>query len=91
VLKATALFVQSKIEQNIRHHLQHIDKDDPIAILVKLNDICAGINPGIVRQTMTKLNQQRIGSTESATSCIARMHILFDDAFALEVELEETE
>jgi hypothetical protein len=91
VLKATALFIQSNIEQNMCHHLQQIDKDDPIAILVKLNDICAGINPGIIRQTMTKLNQQRIGSTESATLFIAWMHILFDDAFALKVELEETE
>jgi hypothetical protein len=45
----------------MHHHLQCIDEDDPIAILVKLNDICAGVNPGIIRHTMTKLNQQRIG------------------------------
>jgi hypothetical protein len=89
VLKATALFIQSKVDQNMRHHLHHIDKDDTIAILVKLNDVCAGVKPGIVRHTMAKLSQQRIGSNETATSFIARMCILFDDAFALDVEIQE--
>ena len=90
-LRAASLFIQSKLSHKITIPLESCDMNDPIAILLRLEDYCSGTNPAMQRQIVSKLHSQKINTGETGSSFIARMHFVFDEAYSYNIDVTERE
>jgi hypothetical protein len=90
-LQATALFITAKLSPKMVVVVKSIDLNDPISLLVRLDDYCLDMTPALKRQLMFQIQNQKIKSNESASMFLTRMQNYFDEAYSHHIVFSERE
>ena len=90
-LRATALFIVSKLSPKMVVVVKAMDPNDPIGLLVRLDEYCLDMTPALKRQLTHTVQNQKIQPNESASTFITRMQNSFDEAFSHHIVFSERE
>jgi hypothetical protein len=88
-LKGVAMFIVSKVTQQMKSYFRDLNQDDAISLLHRLQQYCATTVPAIQTQVMTRLYQVRCDANENGTRFIQRFNVMLDEAFNQNLMLEE--